>query len=187
MAVLAIHPRPGQMMEELDAYGLIPAGVTYLSQSEAVDANRIAAVGNDLGGDLVIRALTKGQGLLAGVALAPRLGEEELGRGLPLLREMTLPRALRWTFGSRARQVAESLGGKPYLSEPETHNLLIVHGEQDGMVPLGGVEKALSAVDSSPQLLSIGGEHHLSLCHSLPAVRQTCGWLDGRVSKGEQE
>jgi pimeloyl-ACP methyl ester carboxylesterase len=103
-----------------------------LGKRPEVDANRIGALGEDLGGDLVIRAASTSKEIKAVAALAPILAD--VPAGLDLLHEMTYFRALRWARDRKRANLRKELNAVEYEARIPPRPFLLLYGEQDRLV-----------------------------------------------------
>jgi len=128
VVVLLIH-----LDEQSYAYpaslAILPAAVAVLSKRPEVDAGRIGVMGEDLGGDLVIRAASTAKEIKAVVALAPILSD--VPAGLDLLREMSYFRALRWARDRKRANLPRELNAAEYGLKISPRPVLLVYGEHD--------------------------------------------------------
>jgi dienelactone hydrolase len=162
---------------------ILPAAVAVLKERPEVDPNRIGALGEDLGADLVIRAASTSKEIKAVVALAPIL--TGVPTGLGLLHEMSYWRAMHWARDHTRAMLGKELNASAYGARIPPRPFLLVYGEEDRLVgetPLaeweptssGPGRESISPSDgreSTSQLQVIPGLGHLNLA-AHPAVMQ---------------
>lgn len=181
--VLALLIRPD---EQSYAYpgslAILPAAVAVLSKRSEVDAERIGALGEDLGGDLVIRAASTSKEIKAVAAVAPILADAPAG--LDLLHEMSYLRALRWARDRRRSILCRELNAAEYSERVSPRPFLLLYGEQDQLV--GDPWKLLhlpqevqkdSGRDNGIQVQVIPGVGHFHLAGHPLALQTICRWL----------
>ena len=137
------------------------AAVAYLAARPDVDAARIAVLGLSIGGSAAIHAAAHEPRIRAVVTVGsfahPREAMLAMGLGHPLL-ALGMPLAMRfaeWRVGVRFDELA-----------PERHvgriagRALLVHGEDDRVVPVGDVERLLRASAGRAERWRIAGRGH---------------------------
>jgi len=128
MVALVINPG-AELYSYPETLATLPAATAYLSKRPEVDPNRLAAVGFDLGGDLVIRAASAHKQLAAVAALAPIV--REVSPGLGLLSEMSYLEALRWWRDERRARLVAQLSAHDYGGKIAPRPLLLLYGAND--------------------------------------------------------
>lgn len=169
--VLAVDMSVNRYPEVL---ALLPAAVSYLSTRGGVDPQRIGAMGADLGADLAIRAVGSDKRIKAVIALAPLLEEASATPGLRLLGEMTYPQARCWSRFLDGGKLLAKLETASYARKLSPRPLLIVYGEDDGLIPLERVRKALG---DAGELRLVKGEGHINLPSSAVAAPIVSKWF----------
>jgi len=168
----------------------LPAAVAVLRGRPEVDPNRIGALGEDLGGDLVIRAASTSKEIRAVVALAPILAPVPAGLGL--LREMSYCRAMRWARDRRRASLCRDLNAAECRGKIPPRPLLLLYGEEDRLVgdaPMadsdsGPAQSETSATvspahgrEAMTQLQVIPGLGHFGLAAHPMVMRVVSQWL----------
>jgi len=175
--VLAIDWGPEKEIRYPAMLGLLPGAVAYLTRRDEVNPERIGVLGVDLGGDLAIRSAGTDEQIAAVLALAPFLNQANTRPGLSILKEMSYLEALRWaSFRKRGELVAE-LAAPDFMGKLDSRPLLLVYGDQDGIVPTERVRTALGEEMARGKLKSLPGEGHLSLPRSLAASALVARWF----------
>ncbi|HID87077.1 MAG TPA: hypothetical protein EYP55_06810 [Anaerolineae bacterium] len=175
-----------------EVLALLPAAQAYLAQREEVDESRLGVLGFDLGADLALRAASSDERIKAVVALAPLLEEESLQPGLGLLREMSHAQAIRWArpvelrLFHRARhptrrEVLRELNPLGHAAQLEGRPLLVVCGEEDGLIPPQRTQQALAESGLMTKPRVVPGERHLTLVRSPEVARLVARWFKERV------
>ena len=139
----------------------VRAAVAYLAARGDVDAVRIAVLGLSIGGSAAIHAAAHEPRIRAVVTVGsfahPREAMLAMGLGHPLLAP-GMPLAMRyaeWRVGARfdelapERQVGRIAG-----------RALLVHGEDDRVVPVGDVERLLRGAAGRAERWRIAGRGH---------------------------
>jgi len=139
----------------------IRAAVHYLASRGDVDPGRIAVVGLSIGGSAAIHAAAHDPGIRAVVTVGsfahPREAMLQLGLGSPWLAPaMPLTfRFIEWRVGTRLDELA-----------PERHAgrvagpLLLVHGEEDAVVPVSNLDRLVRASHGKARSWRIPGRGH---------------------------
>ena len=131
VVALVVHPD-----EQSYAYpsilATLPAAVAALRERPEVDPNRIGALGEDLGADLVIRAASTSKEIKAVAALAPILAN--VSPGLGLLHEMSYFRAMRWARDRKRATLCKELNAVEYGARIPPRPFLLLYGEEDNLV-----------------------------------------------------
>jgi dienelactone hydrolase len=111
---------------------ILPAAVAMLRERPEIDPNRIGALGEDLGADLVIRAASTSKEIKAVAALAPIL------MGVPpdlgLLHELSYYRAMCWARDRRRATLGKELNAVEYATKIPPRPFLLLYGEDDKLV-----------------------------------------------------
>ncbi len=164
--------------------GLLPSAVAYLTRrcrqaKLALNPQRIGVLGIDLGGDLALRSAGTDPQIAAVLALAPFLVPANTRPGLSILKEMSYLEAIRWARPLRRKRgelVAKlaSLDSIPKLGE---RPLLLVYGDQDGVIPAERVRAVLDEELGQGKLKALPGEGHLSLPRSPAASALAARWF----------
>lgn len=166
LVVLVVNPD-----EQSYAYPAIlatlPAAVAALRERPEVDPNRIGALGEDLGGDLVIRAASTSKEIKAVAALAPILAN--VPPGLGLLSEMSYLQALRWARDRKRANLCKELNAVAYGARIPPRPFLLLYGERDRVVG--------SIAIAGAQLQVIPGLGHLHLTSQPVAMQVVSAWL----------
>ena len=166
----------------------LPAAISLLAKRPEVNPKRIAALGYDLGGDLVIRATSVDKQIAAVVALAPVLAIPPAG--LFALREMSYPQAWAWTRNRRRPELCRALLALEYANRIAPRPFLLLYGAEDSLVTATSSEywgsrgeaRAMAPPSSAPTtgwptVQTVPGIGHLNLL-SHPQVLQTAiQWL----------
>jgi len=157
--------------------GLLPSAVAYLTRRDEVNPERIGVLGIDLGGDLVIRSAATDPQIRAVLALAPFLNQANTRPGLGILKEMPYLEAIRWSsFRKRGKLVAE-LAPLDSIGKPGSRPLLLIYGDQDGVIPAEKARATLGEEVAQEKLKSMPGEGHLSLPRSLTTSALAVRWF----------
>lgn len=135
IAALAIDMSSDDSWRYPDVLGAIPQAMAYLEERDELDASRVGLMGVGLGADLVIRATASDPQIRAVVAIAPLLVASGVQPGLDLLGEMSYPGAVRWSRMHRGGDSVRRVGALEYVSRLGSRPSLIIHGEQDRLVP----------------------------------------------------
>ncbi len=151
----------------------LPAAVALLRERSEVDPERIGALGEDLGGDLVIRAVSTSREIKAVVALAPILAH--VPPGLGLLSEMSYVQALRWARDRRRASLCKELSAVEYGARIPPRPFLLLYGEDDRLA--GDIATAAPGLAGSGQLQVIPGLGHLNLASHPLAMQIVSQWL----------
>jgi len=175
--VLAIDWGPEKGIRYPEVLGLLPSAVAYLTRRDEVNAERIGVLGIDLGGDLAIRAAATDPQIAAVLALAPFLDQANTRPGLGILKEMCYLEALRWaSFPERAKLVAE-LAALDSMAKLGSSPLLLIYGDQDGIIPAEKVSLILGEEMAREKLKLLPGEGHLSLSRSQATSALVARWF----------
>jgi dienelactone hydrolase len=175
----------------------LPAAVAVLRERPEVDPNRIGALGEDLGGDLVIRAASTSKEIKAVAALAPIL--TNVPPGLGLLSEMSYLQALRWARDRKRANLCRELNAVEYGARIAPRPFLLLYGGEDHLSgeiaiatasrAIGGTasrhlfgEARLASSDSTSfgptcQLQVIPGLGHLNLAAQPTVMQVVSQWL----------
>jgi dienelactone hydrolase len=167
----------------------LPAAVAVLRGRPEVDPNRIGALGEDLGADLVIRAASTSKEIKAVVALAPIL--TGVPSGLGLLHEMSYCRAMRWARDHTRVILGRELNAVEYGPRIPPRPFLLLYGEEDKLVgeiatasrrlfgetPLASWDSAAVEQGSTSQLQVIAGLGHLNLAQQQRVMEVVSRWL----------
>ena len=151
-------------------------GIAYLSATGlSIDLTRVVAVGHSAGGHLALWAASQarlalraacGQAPVTDLAEAWRLG---LGNGV----------VERLMGGSPRSVPARYVAGSPATRGSTVRSRLIVHGEDDDVVPISS-SRAFAAASEDTTLRSIAGCGHFEhLDPSSAAWREVADWIDG--------
>lgn len=163
-----------------EVLALLPAAQHTLAQREEVDGNRLGVLGFDLGADLALRAASSDERIKAVVALAPLLEAASLQPGLGLLREMSYGQAIRWARHPTRREMLLKLNPLGYMPQLEGRPLLVVCGEEDGLIPPQRTQQALAESNATAELRVVPGERHLTLARSPRVARLVARWFKER-------
>jgi cephalosporin-C deacetylase-like acetyl esterase len=175
--VLAIDWGPESEVRYPGVLGLLPSAVAYLMRRDEVNPERIGVLGIDLGGDLAIRSAATDPQIAAVLALTPFLDQSNTKPGLSILKEMSYLEAIRWSsFRRRGKLVAE-LAALDYIGKLDSRPLLLVYGDQDGIVPVEKARAALGEEVAREKLKSVSGEGHLSLPRSPATSASVARWF----------
>jgi len=175
--VLAVDWGPEKEIRYPEVLGLLPGAVAYLTRRDEVNPERIGVLGIDLGGDLVIRAAETDQQIAAALALAPFLIQDNTRPGLSILKEMPYLEAIRWSsFRTRGELVAE-LATLDSIGKLSSRPLLLIYGDQDGMIPAERAFVTLGEERARRSLKSLPGEGHLSLPRSPATSALVARWF----------
>jgi 2,6-dihydroxypseudooxynicotine hydrolase len=175
--VLAIEWGPEEEIRYPAMLGLLPSAVAYLMRRGDVNPERIGVLGIDLGGDLAIRSAATDEQIAAVLALAPFLNQANTRPGLSVLKEMSYLEAFRWSgFRKRGALVAE-LAVLDSITELGSRPLLLVYGDQDGVVPADKARATLGEEMAREKLKSLPGEGHLSLSRSPVTAAVVARWF----------
>ncbi|MFQ5811600.1 MAG: alpha/beta hydrolase family protein [Anaerolineae bacterium] len=175
--VLAIDWGPEKEIRYPAMLGLLPGAVAYLTRRDEVNPERIGVLGIGLGGDLAIRSAGTDPQIAAVLALAPFLNQANTRPGLSILKEMTYLEALRWSGLRKRGELVAELAPLDYISKLGSRPLLLVYGDQDGIVPTERVRTALGEEMARGKLKSLPGEGHLSLPRSPAASALAARWF----------
>jgi dienelactone hydrolase len=178
-AVLAVDL--GRRPRYPEVLALLPSAQAYLATREEVDETSLGVLGFDLGADLALRAASSDEGIKAVVALAPLLEEARLRPGLELLREMSYGQAIRWARHPTRREVLRALNPLGHMAQLEGRPLLVVCGEEDGLVPPQRSRQALAESHSTVEFQVVPGERHLTLARSPEVARRVARWFKERI------
>ncbi len=139
----------------------IRAAVSYLETRPEVDRDRIGVLGLSIGGSAAIHAAARDPRIRAVVTVGsfahPRAAMLAMGLGHPLLAP-GMPLAFRiaeWRVGARFDDLA-----------PERHiahiagRALLVHGEDDRVVPVGDLERLRCSSDGRAEAWRVPGRGH---------------------------
>jgi dienelactone hydrolase len=183
MVAFVIHPD-----EESYAYpgilAVLPAAMAALGKRPDVDPGRLAVLGYDLGGDLVIRAASTCKPSASGgdqreikavAALAPVLAD--VPAGLDLLREMSYFRAMRWARDRKRTSLRKELNAIEYGAKIFPRPFLLLYGEEDRLVADAPLAKWAGQHRDSIDLQVIPGTGHLNLADHPMAVRVIIQWF----------
>jgi hypothetical protein len=149
---------------------ILPAAVAVLRERPEVDPNRIGALGEDLGADLVIRAASTSKEIQAVVALAPIL--RCVPPGLGLLGEMSYFRAMRWARDRRRATLCKELNSVEYGARIAPRPFLLLYGGEDH---LSGSDS--TSFGSTCQRQTIPGLGHLNLAAQPTVMQVVSQWL----------
>jgi alpha-beta hydrolase superfamily lysophospholipase len=132
--------------------------------------------GSSMGGAVCLR-------VAAGAAVGPLVTFAAPVRSTPLLAAASAP-----GVPSEMRRMAEVLGPPFDLAPelPQLHNLLVVHGEADSVVPVAHAREIHAAVGEPRRLvLQAGGDHLMSdPRHQQEFMRAAVRWLKARDVNG---
>jgi len=157
---------------------ILPAAAAVLRERPEIDPNRIGALGEDLGADLVIRAASTSKEIKAVVALAPIL--MGVPPGLGLLHEMSYCRAMRWARDRRRATLCKELNAVEYEAKIAPRPFLLLYGEEDklaGETPLMNWNSTYLGRESTSQLQVIPGVGHLNLAAHPTVMQVVSQWL----------
>lgn len=157
---------------------LLPIAISYLSDKDEVDPERIGAMGVDVGADLAIRAAASDERIKAVAVLAPLLGEENARPGLRLLREMPYLQAMRWSRFLDGGKLLASLETANYVRELSAPPLFVVYGEEDGLVPVKRVHQVFGGAG---ELRLVRGERHTTLASSPAVSSMVARWFNEKL------
>ena len=175
--VLAIDWGPEKEIRYPAVLGLLPSAVAYLTRRDEVNPERIGVLGIDLGGDLAIRSAGTDPQIAAVLALAPFLNQANTRPGLSILRETSYLQALRWaSFRKRGELVAE-LAMLDSIGKLGSRPLLLIYGEQDGIIPAEQARATLGEELARGRLKSLPEEGHLSLPRSPATSALVARWF----------
>ncbi|MFQ6057836.1 MAG: alpha/beta hydrolase family protein [Anaerolineae bacterium] len=164
-----------------EVLALLPAAQALLARREEVDEDRLGVLGFDLGADLALRAASSDERVKAVVALAPLLQEASLRPGLSLLREMPYGQAIRWARHRARGEVLRELNPLGYTSKLAGRPLLVIYGQDDGLVPPERARRALAESGASAEVRVVPGERHLTLAHSPEVAHMVARWFKERI------
>ena len=156
---------------------LLPAAISYLASRVEVDPRRIGVIGVDLGADLALRAATD-ERVKALAALAPLVEEASARPGLRLLREMTYLQAMHWSRLLDGGRILARLETASYAEKIGPRPLLLLYGEEDGLVSL---EKAHQTLGRAGEFKLVKGERHMTLPHSPVVASLLTQWFKERL------
>ncbi|MDI7275130.1 MAG: acetylxylan esterase, partial [Anaerolineae bacterium] len=146
-----------------DVLALVPQAMAFLSGFPQVDGSRLIVAGTGLGGDLAVRAAAGDRSIVAAVALAPLLEEQNARPGLGLLHEMTYLEAVRWDLRGRRRELLRQLGTWEAIGHLGTRPTLILYGGRDALVPVLETRTRLARHGPAVEVRAVADEGHLSL------------------------
>ena len=191
------QPGTGEALVSLKLYGRadteVPAGacVDYLRTRRDVDPERIGVVGISLGGYYAPRAAAFEKRFKCCVAWGANhnFGERSKLRLAGTGGEMAQPdyaNRLMWVFGKNT--VADALATAKGLTlegvaDKITCPLLVVHGENDHIIPLWEAQKTFDAAVNSPNrklkvfTIAEGGEDHCQLDNIQLGVDYIADWV----------
>jgi fermentation-respiration switch protein FrsA (DUF1100 family) len=165
-----------------EALAFFPAASALLSKLPEVDPQRLGAVGYGLGGDLVLRAASSDRQLRTAVALAPLLGEPEVG--ISLLHELAFPEAWRWARDRGRVILQEAISALEYAQNVAPRPLLLVHGANDWLASrMGGLSEADGALQTtllaqeSVAVQEMPNVGHFDLLRDPMALKTVVHWL----------
>jgi dienelactone hydrolase len=191
------QPGTGESLRSRGLYGRydteVPAAacVDYLETRSDVDAKRIGVVGLSLGGYYAPRAAAFEKRFKCCVAWAANwnFGERTLLRLVGKGGELAQPEyanRLMWVFGKDTLEEAVA-AAKPVslegVADKITCPLLVVHGENDRIIPLWEAEKTIEAAVNSPNrklkvfTFAEGGEDHCQIDNHSLAVDYITDWV----------
>jgi 2,6-dihydroxypseudooxynicotine hydrolase len=185
LAVIAVDG-PGQG----EAAGTLPiepayervatAIVDYLRTREDVDAERIGVFGVSLGGYYAARSVAHEPRLRAGVALAgPYRFDLDWDRLPQLTRDVFQHRS-----GAASAAQARQRAGLLTLAQAAgriTRPLLVVHGGEDGIVPVAHAERLAREAPGAELLVYLDGNHGLTN-RAFESRSHIADWLAARLS-----
>jgi len=175
--VLAIDWGPERGLRYPEVLGILPGAVAYLAQRDDVNPERIGVLGIGLGGDVAIRSAATDQQIAAVLALAPYLNQANTRPGLSILKEMSYLETLRWSsFRGRGNLVAE-LAVLDSMGKLGSRPLLLVYGDQDGIIPIGTIRATLTEAIAQGRVKLLSGERHLGLPCSSRALTLLAHWF----------
>ena len=175
--VLAIDWGPEKELRYPEVLGILPGAVAYLAQRDDVDSERIGVLGVGLGGDVAIRSAATDQQIAAVLALAPYLDQANTKPGLSILKEMPYFKAVRW-FGFRERgDLVAELDVLDSISKLDSRPLLLVYGDQDGIIPVEAVRATLAEAIARGKLKLLPGEGHIGLPCSSKTLALVANWF----------
>ncbi len=157
---------------------ILPAAVAVLRERPEVDPNRIGALGEDLGADLVIRAASTSKEIKAVVALAPIL--MGVPPGLGLLHELSYWRAMRWARDHTRAILGKELNAVEYGPRIPPRPFLLLYGEEDkleGETLRADWDSTSLGRESTSQLQVIPGLGHLSLAAHPTVMQVVSRWF----------
>lgn len=170
VADLSVHRYP-------EILSLLPAAISYLASRGEVDPRRIGVMGVDLGADLALRAATN-ERIKTLATLAPLVEEASARPGLRLLKEMTYLQAMRWSRLLDEGRILAKLETTNYAEKIGPRPLLVLYGEEDGLVSL---EKARQALGRAGEFKLVKGERHMTLPHSPVVASLLTQWFKERL------
>jgi len=166
----------------------LPAAISLLAKRPDVNPERIAALGYDLGGDLVIRAASVDKRIAAVVALAPVLAVPPVN--LDALREMSYPQAWAWTRDRKRPALCRDLQALTYAGKIAPRPFLVLYGAEDSLVTsiscVHGetTERASSMTTPSsapntdwPMVRTLPAIGHLNLSSHPQVIQTVVQWL----------
>jgi alpha-beta hydrolase superfamily lysophospholipase len=159
-----------------EVLAVVPAACEYLSRLSGVAGDRLAAVGFDLGADLVLRAASGDRQLRTAVALAPLVSEAASNVGLGLLREMTCWQAIRRRRWGIVRRLLRQLDVLDRLTRLAGRPVLVIYGAEDSLVTLDGISEWVRACPAG-SLVTIPRATHLTLPERPSTARLVANWL----------
>ena len=176
VVVLLIRPDE-QAFAYPDSLAILPAAVAVLGKRPEVDTGRIGALGEDLGGDLVIRAASTSKEIKAVAALAPILAD--VPPGLDLLGEMSYFRALRWARDRKRANLRKELNAADFGARIPPRPFLLLYGEYDRLVgdAWNLLHPANEARENGIEVQVIPGTGHFHLAEHPLALQAISQWL----------
>ena len=153
------------------ALALLPAAVSILTKRPEVDPNRIAVLGDGVGGDLAIRAASTSKDVRAVVAVAPILSEPPVGLGL--LHELTFPQAIRWARDRVRAELVKWLEAGTYAAKVPPRPGLVLHGGEDRLAD----RTPLTSSNSGLELRTLAGLGHRYLAGHPAVMTMINDWL----------
>jgi len=188
---------PNKMYGRADTETPAAACVDYLLARGDVDAKRIGVMGLSLGGYYAPRAAAFEKRFSCCVAWGANwnFGERSKLRLAGTGGEMAQPdyaNRLQWVFGKDTLEDALATAKGLTLegvAEKITCPLLVVHGENDRIIPLWEAEKTVAAAINSPDLtyriftFAEGGEDHCQFDNHSLGVDYITDWVAKRFAK----
>jgi pimeloyl-ACP methyl ester carboxylesterase len=177
IVALVINP-DAELYSYPETLATLPAATAYLSKRPEVDPNRLAAVGYDLGGDLVIRAASAHKQLCAVAALAPVL--RQVSPGLGPLTEMSYVEAWRWLHDERRNRLVVQLGALDHGCRIAPRPLLLLFGADDRLSARTSPTDWDAQGDGRITHQIIQGAGHLDLLDHSATLNTIVRWLKER-------
>jgi hypothetical protein len=153
------------------ALAILPAAMTLLVKRPDIDPNRIAVLGDGVGGDLAIRSASTSREVRAVVAVTPILNEPPVGLGL--MHELTFAQSIRWARDRVRAELVKWLEAGTYANKVPPRPGLVLYGGEERL----GDRTPLTSSGSGLELRTVAGLGHRYLAGHPTVMTIINDWL----------